>query len=40
MEGHSVYPELPFFNLNDIRAATNNFSPANKLGRGGFGSVY
>ncbi|CAI0467936.1 unnamed protein product [Linum tenue] len=40
MEGHSVYPELPFFNVNAIRAATNNFSPANTLGRGGFGSVH
>ncbi|CAI0406953.1 unnamed protein product [Linum tenue] len=40
MEGHSVYPELPFFSLNAIRAATDNFSPANTLGRGGFGSVY
>ncbi|CAL1372556.1 unnamed protein product [Linum trigynum] len=40
MEGHAVYPELPFFSLNAIRAATDNFSPANTLGRGGFGSVY
>ncbi|CAI0431225.1 unnamed protein product [Linum tenue] len=40
MVGGSVYPELPFFSLNAIRAATDNFSPANKLGRGGFGSVY
>ncbi|XP_073268383.1 uncharacterized protein [Populus alba] len=31
---------LPFFDLNAIAAATNNFSDANKLGEGGFGSVY
>ncbi|XP_019169092.1 PREDICTED: G-type lectin S-receptor-like serine/threonine-protein kinase At1g11410 [Ipomoea nil] len=28
------------FDLNTIRAATNNFSADNKLGEGGFGSVY
>ena len=32
--------ELQFFDLNTITAATNNFSTENKLGRGGFGSVY
>ncbi|CAI0407290.1 unnamed protein product [Linum tenue] len=35
-----IYPELPFFSLSTILAATNNFSPDNKLGQGGFGSVY
>ncbi|KAF2303513.1 hypothetical protein GH714_018896 [Hevea brasiliensis] len=32
--------DVPFFNLDSILAATDNFSDANKLGRGGFGPVY
>ncbi|KAK7319581.1 hypothetical protein RJT34_04304 [Clitoria ternatea] len=32
--------DLPFFDLSSIAAATDNFSTANKLGQGGFGSVY
>ncbi|KAL6126479.1 hypothetical protein ACLB2K_074528 [Fragaria x ananassa] len=32
--------DLPFFDLTIIAAATNNFSDENKLGTGGFGSVY
>ena len=28
------------FDFGTIRAATDNFSDANKLGRGGFGEVY
>lgn len=32
--------DLPHFKLSTISAATNNFSPDNKLGQGGFGSVY
>ncbi|PKI73771.1 hypothetical protein CRG98_005842 [Punica granatum] len=32
--------DLPFFDLNTIATATNNFSFINKLGPGGFGSVY
>ncbi|MED6144381.1 hypothetical protein PIB30_015163 [Stylosanthes scabra] len=32
--------DLPFFDLSSIAAATDNFSPDNKLGQGGFGSVY
>ncbi|EFH68896.1 hypothetical protein ARALYDRAFT_471270 [Arabidopsis lyrata subsp. lyrata] len=32
--------ELPFFDLNTIAAAANNFSSQNKLGAGGFGPVY
>ncbi|CAL1397855.1 unnamed protein product [Linum trigynum] len=39
-ERSRIYPELPFFSLSTIHAATNNFSPRNKLGQGGFGSVY
>ncbi|XVF04048.1 hypothetical protein REPUB_Repub05bG0047300 [Reevesia pubescens] len=32
--------ELPLFDLATIACATDNFSTANKLGEGGFGSVY
>ncbi|XP_054776972.1 G-type lectin S-receptor-like serine/threonine-protein kinase At1g11410 isoform X2 [Prosopis cineraria] len=32
--------DLPLFDLNDIVEATSNFSDANKLGQGGFGSVH
>ncbi|RVW57774.1 G-type lectin S-receptor-like serine/threonine-protein kinase [Vitis vinifera] len=32
--------DVPFFDLEDILAATDNFSDANKLGQGGFGPVY
>ncbi|RVW18001.1 G-type lectin S-receptor-like serine/threonine-protein kinase [Vitis vinifera] len=32
--------DVPFFDLEDILAATDNFSDANKLGRGGFEPVY
>ncbi|XP_048226209.1 G-type lectin S-receptor-like serine/threonine-protein kinase SD1-1 isoform X2 [Ricinus communis] len=32
--------EVQIFDLHTISAATNNFNPANKLGQGGFGSVY
>ncbi|PON79924.1 S-receptor-like serine/threonine-protein kinase [Trema orientale] len=33
-------PNLPFFHLSTIIAATDNFSLANKLGQGGFGPVH
>ncbi|XP_076921298.1 G-type lectin S-receptor-like serine/threonine-protein kinase At4g27290, partial [Bidens hawaiensis] len=32
--------ELPFFSLNKIAKATDNFSINNKIGEGGFGPVY
>ena len=32
--------DVPFFDLEDILAATDHFSDANKLGQGGFGPVY
>ncbi|XP_068319390.1 G-type lectin S-receptor-like serine/threonine-protein kinase RKS1 [Pyrus communis] len=34
------HPELQYFDLSTILAATDNFSPVNKLGQGGFGTVY
>ncbi|CAB4306297.1 unnamed protein product [Prunus armeniaca] len=33
-------PEMQFFHLSAIIVATGNFSPVNKLGQGGFGTVY
>ncbi|XP_042940868.1 G-type lectin S-receptor-like serine/threonine-protein kinase At1g11410 isoform X2 [Carya illinoinensis] len=33
-------PDLPFFELSTVVAATDNFSAANRLGQGGFGPVY
>ncbi|KAL4342230.1 hypothetical protein GQ457_08G007110 [Hibiscus cannabinus] len=32
--------ELPLFDFATIASATDNFSPSNKIGEGGFGSVY
>lgn len=32
--------DLPLFDLSVIASATDNFSESNKLGEGGFGSVY
>ncbi|KAH6784761.1 hypothetical protein C2S52_009720 [Perilla frutescens var. hirtella] len=32
--------DLPVFSYASVSAATNNFSPENKLGEGGFGPVY
>ncbi|KAJ9168974.1 hypothetical protein P3X46_020446 [Hevea brasiliensis] len=34
------HPDLAFLSLNTILVATNNLSSANKIGQGGFGSVY
>ncbi|KAK9084995.1 hypothetical protein Sjap_025406 [Stephania japonica] len=39
-EETNVNFELPTFDLNTVTVATQNFSLANKLGSGGFGSVY
>ncbi|KAK6932442.1 S-locus glycoprotein domain [Dillenia turbinata] len=36
----SVHPNVPFYDFTTIIAATNNFTSTNKLGHGGFGSVY
>ncbi|XP_024187709.1 putative receptor-like protein kinase At4g00960 isoform X3 [Rosa chinensis] len=40
LEESKRYPELQFFDLNTLVAATDNFSDVNKLGEGGFGGVY
>lgn len=32
--------DLPLFDLQTIVIATSNFSSNNKIGQGGFGSVY
>jgi hypothetical protein len=32
--------DVPFFDLESIRVATDNFSDANNLGQGGYGPVY
>ena len=39
-EGWNEDMELPIFNLITISNATDNFAINNKLGEGGFGSVY
>ncbi|CAL5213473.1 unnamed protein product [Lathyrus oleraceus] len=36
----TTYPNLPFFNFKTIMTATRNCGHENKLGQGGFGSVY
>ncbi|XP_008219791.1 PREDICTED: G-type lectin S-receptor-like serine/threonine-protein kinase At1g11410 [Prunus mume] len=38
--GRQKDQELPFFGISTIKAATNDFAKANKLGEGGFGPVY
>nr|POE84515.1 g-type lectin s-receptor-like serine/threonine-protein kinase rks1 [Quercus suber] len=40
LEESSRHPDLLIFDLGCIVAATDNFSPINKLGQGGFGSVF
>ncbi|BFG43135.1 hypothetical protein CerSpe_294090 [Prunus speciosa] len=40
LDESSMHSDIPFFDLTTIAAATDNFSLANKLGKGGFGSVY
>ncbi|KAJ6893324.1 G-type lectin S-receptor-like serine/threonine-protein kinase RKS1 isoform X1 [Populus alba x Populus x berolinensis] len=40
LQVNSTSTELEYFKLSTITAATNNFSLDNKLGQGGFGSVY
>ena len=38
IQGSSMAPKQ--FRLGEIKKATGNFSPQNKLGQGGFGIVY
>ncbi|XP_031398698.1 G-type lectin S-receptor-like serine/threonine-protein kinase At1g11410 isoform X2 [Punica granatum] len=40
LEYDSKKSDLPLFDLSTVATATNNFSFINKLGQGGFGSVY
>ena len=40
LEESGRHPDLLIFDLGCIVAATDNFSPINKLGQGGFGSVF
>ncbi|KAF5464307.1 hypothetical protein F2P56_014393 [Juglans regia] len=40
LEDSNTNPGQPIFALSSIVAATDNFSPANKLGQGGFGPVF
>ncbi|KAF2310412.1 hypothetical protein GH714_009688 [Hevea brasiliensis] len=39
-EDRMSHPDIAFFNLSTIITATNNFSPAKKVGQGGFGLVH
>jgi hypothetical protein len=40
VEKHLEDLDLPLFDLQTITSATKNFSLNNKIGQGGFGSVY
>ncbi|KAM1485242.1 hypothetical protein ACFXTO_037197 [Malus domestica] len=36
----NVLENIKAFSYNELRSATDNFHPSNKIGRGGFGTVY
>ena len=36
----STVQNVTLYSYKELRIATENFSPANKIGQGGFGSVY
>lgn len=38
--GRQQDEEFPLFSFHSIETATNFFSPANKIGEGGFGTIY
>ena len=38
--GDDKIVDVPYFSMESILAATDNFSDTNKLGSGGFGPVY
>ena len=40
LKDSSRHPDIMDFDLSSIVAATDNFSPTNKIGQGGFGSVF
>ncbi|KAL8506713.1 hypothetical protein ACS0TY_017564 [Phlomoides rotata] len=40
MHENDMHIDVPFYNVDAILSATDNFSDANKLGQGGFGPVY
>lgn len=40
MQENEKLIDVPFYDLESILSATDNFSDANKLGQGGFGPVY
>jgi len=38
--GEQSHGNLRLFSSNELEIATQNFSPSNKIGEGGFGCVY
>ena len=40
LDGGRRKPDLTFFDISTILAATDNFFPTKRLGQGGFGPVY